>query len=376
MAPFIARWSQALILEDVHMPADTWAPGRMQLYVDDPTIVAWGTRRQRAVSFSMLVLWWLVLGVPLSWTKGSVHLGTSPYIWIGVLFSVPSPGVARMALPPKFVAELLTLCRKFLKSKLLPLASADSLVGKAGRVAYVLPHVRPFIASLYAALAASLRAADARAKESPPGSVVCRRYLNGAGWLIRILGFSDRGAPVPASRDILATRPPAPCPRRRRIEVDASPWGGGAVLFEDDVPTRCFSCTWDPAELAGRDVEVGQPASQTYFEILAALLALELWCGSTTPTAILGDNTAALQELLDLKGSAAHGDLAQALAILRCSRSLELTVGHLPSESNVLADALSRLAAPGSPAAWPFGPDVNVIVDSALQPSDLWAWLS
>ena len=148
------------------------------------------------------------------------------------------------------------------------------------------------------------------------------------------------------------------------------------MLFEGDVPTRCFSCKWDQAEFVGRDVEVGQPASQTYFEILAALLALELWCSSTTPTALLGDNTAALQELLDLKGSSAHGELAQALAILRCSRSLELTVGHLPSESNVLADALSRLAAPGAPAAWPFTPEMNVIVDSALRPSDLWTWLS
>ena len=84
---------------------------------------------------------------------------------------IPGPGIARVALPQKFIQELLSLCRAFLESKRQPLSKADALVGKAGRVAYVLPHVRPFISSLYAALAASLAAAAANAKEAKvPGA--------------------------------------------------------------------------------------------------------------------------------------------------------------------------------------------------------------
>ena len=111
-----------------------------------------------------------------------------PYTWIGVLFSVPSPGIARMTLPRQFVDELLALCRVFLKASHLALTMADSLAGKAGRVAYVLPLTRPFVATLYAALVASLRVRAARARKAPPQDVACHRFRHGAQWVVRILG--------------------------------------------------------------------------------------------------------------------------------------------------------------------------------------------
>ena len=158
--------------------------------------------------------------------------------------------------------------------------------------------------------------------------------------------------------------------------MDASPWGGGGVLFEGDRPVRCFSCRWNQDDFSGLDVEVGSPASQTFFEICAAVLGIELWCGSSTPTVLLGDNTGTLQELLDLKGAGVHGMLAQSLAVLRCARTLTLAVGHLPSESNVLADALSRQADPNEHHPWPFAPDAQVTVDDPICPSTLWTWLA
>ena len=89
-----------MVLESEWSSSSTWAPSRMQLYVDDPTVVAWGTRQRRAATIGLLVLWWLVLGIPLSWSKGSALLGPVPHVWIGVRFWIPSVGVARMALPP------------------------------------------------------------------------------------------------------------------------------------------------------------------------------------------------------------------------------------------------------------------------------------
>ena len=116
----------------------------------------------------------------------------------------------------------------------------------------------------------------------------------------------------------------------RRIEVDASPTGGGGVLYEFGQPVRCFSCVWDAADFTEMAVQVGEPASQTFFEVLALVLAVELWCRGTQSTLILGDNTSALQEALDLKGKGVHASLAHILAVMRCSRSLALAVGHLP----------------------------------------------
>ena len=69
----------------------------------------------------------------------------------------------------------------------------------------------------------------------------------------------------------------------------------------------------------------------------------------------LGDNVAALQEAINMRGKGPQEALAQALAVLRGARSLQLAVGHLPSESNTLADCLSRLFAPSTDAnQWPF----------------------
>ena len=85
---------------------------------------------------------------------------------------------------------------------------------------------------------------------------------------------------------------------------------------------------------------------------------------------------AALQEAIDLRGRGLHADLAQALAILRSTRSLTLAVGHLPSEANTAADALSRQAGPtGEAKAWPFTAETAVSIDRPLKPQALRAWL-
>ena len=177
--------------------------------------------------------------------------------------------------------------------------------------------------------------------------------------------------------------PPAPpCPDRRRIELDASPWGAGAVLFEDGRPTRCFSFAWRQRDFDGNwrsprlSVRVGQSSSQTFFETLVVLMALELWCTDSTPTVVLGDNTAALQDALDLKGKGPSEKVAQCLAVLRCSRSLCIAVAHLATEANELADCLSRQAEPGNTKPWPFSPEARVEIDVPLRPMTLFKALA
>ena len=281
-----------------------------------------------------------------------------------------------MALPPAFVRDVLKLCAAFLTVKRLSIAQADALVGKSGRIADVLPLTRPFVGMLYAALAASLAAAAAGSREAPPGMVACKRFRGGALWLRRILGYKDSRAPVPHSHDVRAPLPQGLAAPRRRIEVDASPWGGGAVLFKDGRPIRCFACRWRRRDFTATGVEVGQPASQTYFEILALVLALELWCLDSTPVTLFGDNTAALQCALALKGKGEQLRLMQALAVIRNARSMDLEVAHLPSEANDAADALSRQYGPVADRKdWPFSDAAGIAIDTPVCPSDLWALL-
>ena len=147
------------------------------------------------------------------------------------------------------------------------------------------------------------------------------------------------------------------------------------MLYIRDRPARCFACTWSAADFVNMDVTIGDPASHTFFEVLVLVLAVELWAERCRAAAILGDNTGALQEALDLKGRGIQARLAQALSILVVSRSLALSVGHLPSEANTAADSLSRQSEPGNRKPWPFTRAAGIAVDVPLSPAALWEWL-
>ena len=109
--------------------------------------------------------------------------------------------------------------------------------------------------------------------------------------------------------------------------------------------------------------------------MLILVLALELWGRSLRPTVVLGDNVPALQEALALKGRGLQEELAQALSVLIVSRSLTISVGHLPTEANTAADARSRLAAPKDRKRNPFADRPDVHRDVPVRPTALWAWI-
>ena len=140
-------------------------------------------------------------------------------------------------------------------------------------------------------------------------------------------------------------------------------------------PVRCFCGAWQPADFEGKGVEVGSSASQTFFEVLVLVIAVELWGDGTRPAAVLGDNVEALQEALSRKGKGELAPLSQALSVLLVARSLRLSAGHLPSEANEPADTLSHQAEPGNSKPWPFSESQGVRVDTPLSPTALWDWV-
>ena len=187
VACLAARTGQALLFDQ---PADSGiGHGRLQLYVDDPAVTLAGTTEQQMLAIDLLVCWFLVLGIPLSWRKGMYAGQGAIHDWIGVSFEVEEKGVATLTLPKEFCRSLLVLAKIFANAdqRVATLKQAQELCGKAGRVAQVVPHTRPFLLGLYGALAGSLAAQRARSREAPPGKVATRRYRHCAAWLVRLL---------------------------------------------------------------------------------------------------------------------------------------------------------------------------------------------
>ena len=127
------------------------------------------------------------------------------------------------------------------------------------------------------------------------------------------------------------------------------------MLYRSGVAVAYFACRWRPEDVVGMDVTIGESSGQTFWECAALLLGLILWAKPSKPLAVLGDNTAALQEALEVKGRRQLYFISRELAVRRARHHWLIEVGHLPSESNTAADACSRMWAPaGERKANPF----------------------
>ena len=96
--------------------------------------------------------------------------------------------------------------------------------------------------------------------------------------------------------------------------------------------------------------------SQTFLEAYTLLLSLIAWPPSSTSgperLGVLGDNVGALQNALSLSGKGPLLTVAREIAWRQAAEGWHFSVGHIPTESNTVADALSRLSAP-EPASFP-----------------------
>ena len=343
VASFAMRSAQALFPTS----CSTRAKGRGQLYVDDPIVVVTGQAKEVRAALDVWLLWMLILGVPLAWKKGSITWGTDAHEWIGVVFAVDSPGVVRVELPKSYLDELLDLLEPFCKMKgHVAMKDAEKLVGKAGRVAHIVPTARPFVAALWGALTASKRAGRGAAKEAPPGRVACRRFATAAAW-VRALVRGDPELDFPLQRLVTANRRLRARMSDWVAQFDASPWGGGGVLKYDGQVVEFFATKWHQKDFKNMDVTVGSSRSQTFFEFLTLFMTLLLWSSRSgdRALAIVGDNTAALSNAISLKGRGPLLAVSRELAWQRARKGWAFEVGHIPAEENEVADALSRLHA-------------------------------
>ena len=138
--------------------------------------------------------------------------------------------------------------------------------------------------------------------------------------------------------------------------MDASPWGGGGALYVNDLPVEYWTTAWSADLAAELQVEIGQPSGQTTWEMMAIFYCLLLWGRSHRGhgLVLLGDNLAALESALNLRGKGALAKIGREVAWRRARDGWRYVAVHLPTKRNRVADALSRLAAPGrEKKEWP-----------------------
>jgi len=228
----------------------------------------------------------------------------------------------------------------------------EVILGKCGRLAFLIPAVKPFVSALWGAFSASRAAAEGHRPEAPKGRHAARRFAMSARWvrvLLRPLGDVSgiTGVLLPLENYVKVRRDPITL-AGPSVQVDASPWGGGAVLLIAGTPVEHASCTWSARTAKRFRVDLGSPRGQTAWEYLVILQALMLWGAryQAAGLAILGDNMAALNGAISLKGKSEIALITRELAWRKVRFGWHFACAHLPSEHNELADALSRLTAP------------------------------
>ena len=104
----------------------------------------------------------------MAWNKGSVVDALKLHSWIGVDFLAADDHTqVLLRVPPKFAADLAkSLAQLASGTGSIPIAVAEQIVGRAGRVAHIVPKAHPFVAALYTALTSAKRANEAGRREA------------------------------------------------------------------------------------------------------------------------------------------------------------------------------------------------------------------
>ena len=224
-----------------------------------------------------------------------------------------------MTLTDDFIASLLQILEPFRHRRgTAPLSQARSLTGKAARVAQVVPEATPFAAALWAALSDCLKNSGCR----PPRQVPTVRFFVAACWFYALLTAPCCPTLFPLERVVYQAPPHLAFPRSPyHVESDASPWGGGAVLYHHSKPVEYLVVPWDAEVLSIFDAELGSCRWQVLWEFVTLLLCLLSWGSLATDSLlyIFGDNVSALQDAISLKGSGQMPGVAREIA-WRCVR--------------------------------------------------------
>ena len=313
----------------------------VQIYVDDPMYVLDGPELETAAGdLTVVLLWTAVAGYPVKLAKAS---GGKDVEWVGArLRCLDSERAVVVTLPASKIEALLRDTNKFLGKPVVGCRELRSYTGSLSFVAGLVPHLRPFLASFWAALTRHGSTNEGRPLKQARKLIHVRRIGPALRWVRALLSSGKT-----IERVFYASPPTSSL----EIVTDASPWGMGAVCREAGRPTAYFGTHIPDSVLSRFKAERGIPKYNTLWEGLALLTAFRLWLPSLAHGATFrakSDNLGVLYALA--KGRARSPELnvlAREFAYDEATRAYQVKgLVHIPGVTNVQADALSRQFAP------------------------------
>ena len=312
-----------------------------QTYADDPLITFDSRDPEHQLQLGAALLWFAVTGFPIKLSKAD---SGSTVTWIGASIQTDDELQAtRVTIPEEKIKELLNTCKRFLAKPVVGRKELRSFAGALSFVAGVVPHLRPFLASLWAVVA------QANDRGKTPGKLVHTRRIGQAlKWISAFLGGENS-----LTRVVMA--------RRRSsgytIVTDASTYGMGGVLVEGDKPREFFSIPIPGEFILRFNAQTGDPRHMALWESLTLLIAARLWLVRFplgTVVRVRSDNISALYMVLKCKAkSPALSIVAREIAMDQARSLYEFTLlKHINTKDNLIADALSRQFEP-VPAPFP-----------------------
>ena len=233
----------------------------------------------------------------------------------------------------------------------IPVKDVRSLAGKAMNVATVIYVWRPFLRSLWTAIASLNKLSDNSGL--PVGCVWRKQIVSALMWLRAFLKEEQGEISRHFDWDNFFGMAPA-----LEITTDASPWGIGGWISMNNVPIAYYSdsITAFDEEILGHTA--GTCEGQQTFESLALLVAHRLWykviAARRARHVVRSDNLGALHTFASLKGRGAGMNLISrefALDAGKCELTPDV-IAHLPGVANGVADTLSRRFDPAKAASW------------------------
>jgi hypothetical protein len=285
-------------------------------------------------------------------------LGTST-LWTSATFSTTDTGLT-VQVKEALVQETAELLEQFMRSNIIRRKELRSAIGKVMHIASLIPTIRPFVSQMYGALYCE--------SSGPAANTVWTKQVeHSLSWIIAFLRESDTKLERHFDLQTYQGRG-----TEVAICLDASPWGLGGFLVENNQIQSWFACGLGAEELGILRVAQAESAAQQVVEALAVLVALRAWKSRWVHQRVVlrvkSDNISALVMCLKLKTSGyGTGIIARELALdIACSEYRPQIAEHVPGIDNVIADPLSRKLQPGTEFLLP--PCLRTVAELVLPP--------
>ena len=215
-----------------------------------------------------MFLTWRALGFDLAFVKGQSGPKVS---WIGhQIRAAVKDHKVHVNIKDEFLADLATDTGKVLKRNTITYKGLKSYTGRVGHVANLMWVWRPFVDPLWAAIYTEGKPNNG--SRAPKGQIWVAQVKQSVKWVRTFLESS--GNFVSRTWSLYAHFGSA---AQLIIVFDASPWGLGAVLYQDGVPVAWIANALDEHDCRSFGVSIWDSDGQQIWECLAVLAALRAW---------------------------------------------------------------------------------------------------